>query len=159
MAKEAITGNVAPFNTISKGCKIIGQIVADNDIRIDGVVEGEIICKGKIVTGLEGHITTGPVTCVNAEIFGVTNGDINVSDTLILRSSAKISGNIKTKILVIEPNAVFNGTLQVAAVGHNAVFHMAARTVIGGSFIADLGFNRAIAEKQIGAYLRLQKLH
>jgi cytoskeletal protein CcmA (bactofilin family) len=108
MAKETVTGNGTSFNTISKGCKITGQITADSDVRIDGQVEGEIVCKGKIVLGAEGQIT-GPITCANAEILGSTKGDMKVSDTLTLRSTAKINGNIRTKVLVVEPNAIFNG--------------------------------------------------
>jgi len=108
MAKEIITGNGTSFDTISKGCRITGQITTDSDIRIDGIIEGEIVCKGKIVIGPESLIT-GPLTCANVEIFGNVKGNMKVSDTLTLRSSAKISGNIKTKTLVVEPNAIFNG--------------------------------------------------
>jgi cytoskeletal protein CcmA (bactofilin family) len=37
-------------------------------------------------------------------------GDIVVNDALTLRSTANIKGDVKTKVLVVEPNAVFNGT-------------------------------------------------
>ena len=114
MAREIATNGGTSFNTINKGCKITGQLTADGDIRIDGLIEGEVLCKGKIVIGTEGQII-GPITCVNAEIFGSTQGDMKVSDTLTLRSSSKISGDIKTKILVVEPNAIFNGTCSMGS--------------------------------------------
>jgi cytoskeletal protein CcmA (bactofilin family) len=110
MIKKTESGNSTPFNVIGKGCKITGQIMSDNDFRIDGTVEGEITCNGKVVLGTEGRIT-GPLTCVNAEILGTAiSNNIQVSDTLILRSTAKIAGNVQTKILVVEPNAIFDGT-------------------------------------------------
>ena len=114
MAKEITIGGGTLFNTINKGCKITGHITADSDIRVDGVIEGEIVCKGKIIVGTEGLII-GPIACANAEIFGNTQGDMKVSDTLTLRSSSKISGDIKTKILVVEPNAIFNGTCSMGS--------------------------------------------
>jgi len=33
-----------------------------------------------------------------------------VTETLSLRSTAVIKGEVKTKVLMVEPNAVFNGT-------------------------------------------------
>ena len=108
MAREIATNVGTSFNTINKGCKITGQLTADGDIRIDGLIEGEVICKGKIVIGPEGQIT-GPIICVNAEIFGNVQGDMKVSDTLTLRGSSKINGDIKTNSLIIEPGAIFNG--------------------------------------------------
>ncbi|HET7733053.1 MAG TPA: polymer-forming cytoskeletal protein, partial [Paludibacter sp.] len=81
----------------------------DSDFRIDGEVEGTITCNGKVVIGQKGFLK-GSITCVNAEIIGSVEGDIVVSETLSLRGSAIIKGDVKTKVLMVEPNAVFNGT-------------------------------------------------
>ncbi len=109
MAKETITGNGTNYNALTNGSKIIGKIIADSDFRIDGIVEGDIICKGKLIIGANGQLK-GSIQCLNAEIIGTVVGDITVSDTLSLRSSSNLTGDVKTKILVVEPNAVFNGT-------------------------------------------------
>ena len=47
---------------------------------------------------------------MNAEIIGSVEGDIVVTETLSLRGSAIIKGDVKTKVLMVEPNAVLNGT-------------------------------------------------
>lgn len=109
MAKETISGNGSNYNALTNGSKIIGKIIADSDFRIDGVVEGDIICKGKLIIGPNGYLK-GSISCLNAEIIGNVIGDVVVSDTLTLRSTANISGDVKAKILIVEPNAVFNGT-------------------------------------------------
>lgn len=109
MAKEVITSNGTNYNALTNGSKIIGKIIADSDFRIDGIVEGDIICKGKLLIGTNGYLK-GSIQCINAEITGKVDGDVTVSDTLSLRSSANISGDVKTKILIVEPSAVFNGT-------------------------------------------------
>ena len=79
------------------------------DFRIDGEVEGTINCNGKVVIGQKGYLK-GSITCINAEVVGTVEGDINVSETLSLRSTSVIKGDVKTKILMVEPNAEFNGT-------------------------------------------------
>ncbi|MDD3322404.1 MAG: polymer-forming cytoskeletal protein [Paludibacter sp.] len=109
MAKEVVTNAGAMYNALTNGSKIVGKIFADSDFRIDGEVEGTINCNGKVVIGQKG-LLKGSITCLNAEVVGTVEGDVNVSETLSLRSTAVIKGDVKTKILVVEPNAVFNGT-------------------------------------------------
>jgi len=109
MAKEVVTNIGAMYNALTNGSKIVGEIFADSDFRIDGDVEGTITCNGKVVIGQKGFLK-GSISCVNAEIIGTVEGDIVVSETLSLRSSAVIKGDVKTKILLVEPNAVFDGS-------------------------------------------------
>ncbi len=109
MAKEVVNNIGAMYNALTNGSKIVGKIFADSDFRIDGEVEGTITCNGKVVIGQKG-LLRGSITCVNAEIIGTVEGDIVVSETLSLRSTAVIKGEVKTKVLMVEPNAVFNGT-------------------------------------------------
>ena len=97
------------YNAITSGSKIIGTIIADGDIRIDGTVEGEMQCAGKVVIGEKGLIK-GTVSCQNAEIMGLLDGKITCSQQLSLRASGKIVGDVHTKTLIVEPGAVFNGT-------------------------------------------------
>jgi len=109
MAKEIVNNIGAMYNALTFGSKIVGKIFADSDFRIDGEVEGTITCSGKVVIGQKGFLK-GSISCVNAEIVGTVEGDITVSETLSLRGTAVITGEVKTKVLMVEPNAVFNGT-------------------------------------------------
>ncbi|MEI8085009.1 MAG: polymer-forming cytoskeletal protein [Paludibacter sp.] len=109
MAKEVATNAGAMYNALTNGSKIVGKIFADTDFRIDGEVEGTISCNGKVVIGQKGFLK-GSISCVNAEIIGTVDGDIVVAETLSLRATAIITGDVKTKVLIVEPNAVFNGS-------------------------------------------------
>jgi len=100
------------FNALTAGSKIIGTVVADSDIRIDGTLEGDLQCTGKVVIGEKG-LLKGTVACQNAEILGRVEGKIEVAQTLALRATAKLEGELKTQTLIVEPNAVFNGTCQM----------------------------------------------
>ena len=44
MAKEIVANTGAMYNALTNGSKIVGKIIADSDFRIDGEVEGEIVC-------------------------------------------------------------------------------------------------------------------
>ncbi len=108
MAKNFEPENKLP-NMIGQGTKITGDIETNGDIRIDGIIEGNINSKGKVVLGSNGEIK-GEVYCSNAELGGVLNGKIVVSELLSLKASSKLQGDIKTTKLNIEPGALFTGT-------------------------------------------------
>ncbi len=112
MAQQQPTGSM--FNALTAGSKIIGTIIADSDIRIDGVVEGDLQSAGKVVIGEKGLIK-GTIICQNAEIMGKMDGKIEVKQQLALRATGNIKGDVRTSTLIVEPNAVFNGSCSMGA--------------------------------------------
>ncbi len=99
----------AMFNALTAGSKIVGNITADSDYRIDGLIEGDLQCRGKVVIGEAGRVK-GTIVCQNAEILGLMEGKITCREQLSLRTSGKIMGDVITKTLIVEPGAMFNGT-------------------------------------------------
>ncbi len=113
MAKNISNEALSPsINIIGKATNIIGDIISESDIRIDGNIKGTIQTKGKIVVGQSG-IIVGKITCQNAEIEGTVEGNINVTDLLSLKATANIQGEIYTGKLAIEPNAIFTGNCKM----------------------------------------------
>ncbi|MDL2262518.1 polymer-forming cytoskeletal protein [Bacteroidales bacterium OttesenSCG-928-I21] len=108
MAKN-IEENSNNLNIIGNGTSIVGDIVLNGDLRIDGELKGNLNTKSKVVLGSTANII-GEINCKNSEISGVVNGKITVDDLLILRSTAKIYGDIITAKLSVEPGAIFTGT-------------------------------------------------
>ena len=102
------------YNALTSGSKIIGTVITDSDMRIDGTVEGDVKCAGKLVVGEQG-LVKGTVECQNAEIMGRLDGKIDVKYTLALRATSTIKGEINTGTLMIEPNAIFNGSCTMGA--------------------------------------------
>ena len=96
-------------NALTSGSKIIGTVITDSDIRIDGTIEGDVKCSGKMVIGEQG-LVKGTVECQSAEIMGTLDGKINVKYTLALRATSRLKGEINTQTLMVEPNAIFNGS-------------------------------------------------
>ena len=102
-----ISGGI--INIIAAGTKIVGKVSVESDFRLDGEVEGDIFGKSKVVIGEKGNLK-GSLTCANAEIVGKVTGNIMTSQSLTLRSTAELNGDVKIKSLIVEPNAIFNGT-------------------------------------------------
>ena len=108
MAKLNETDSGTAVNLISQGTEITGDVKSTGDIRIDGVLNGNLITKGKVVIGPTGRIK-GEVECKNSEVSGLVEGKITVSQLLNLKASSQINGTIVTSKLSIEPGAVFTG--------------------------------------------------
>lgn len=105
MAKAKETPiSTTQHNVLATGTNIKGNIDSEEDFRIDGAIEGNISCRGKIIIGQNGAIT-GNITSTNIEIFGQVKGNIICNDTLILRSTSKLAGDIKMQVIEIEPGA------------------------------------------------------
>lgn len=107
-------------NLIGKGTEITGDINSLGDVRIDGTLKGNLITKGKFVLGPNGMIT-GNVKSQNADLSGEVKGTVEVDDMLSLKASARITGDIVTGKLSIEPGAVFSGNCNMGARVKNMV--------------------------------------
>jgi cytoskeletal protein CcmA (bactofilin family) len=101
-------------NVIGKGTTIEGNIDTSGNIRIEGKVIGNIKSRAKIALG-NGSQIDGNVTAQNADIEGHVKGKIDISEVLVLKATAVITGDISTGKLVIEPGATFNGSCKMGA--------------------------------------------
>ncbi len=99
--------HTASQNLIAHGTKVIGDLISEGDFRIDGVIEGNIKTKGKVVLGKTGHIT-GALEATDAYFEGVFSGKLVLSGTLTLKTSASVDGEVVVKKLAVDPGATFN---------------------------------------------------
>lgn len=100
-------------NTLATGTTVKGNIITETDFRLDGQVEGDISCNGKIVVGPKGQVI-GNIVSSNAEILGEVEGSVHVSEKLVLKATANIKGDVFAQSLEIEPNARFNGVCNMS---------------------------------------------
>jgi cytoskeletal protein CcmA (bactofilin family) len=126
MAKINETDNTT-INLISNGTEITGDIKSNGDIRIDGLLTGNLGTKGKVVIGPTGKIK-GEVVCKNSEVSGQVEGKISVGQLLNLKASSKITGDIITSKLAIEPGARFSGTCNMSDSEENGGANIAKGT-------------------------------
>jgi cytoskeletal protein CcmA (bactofilin family) len=99
---------------IGAGTTITGNVVANGDIRIDGILKGNLHGKAKILIGPEGKVE-GDIVGVQGDILGRVLGSIKISDLLHLKGKSNIDGDIFAAKLQIEPTASFNGQCHMGA--------------------------------------------
>ena len=100
---------VMEINVVAKNTAIIGDIISEGDFRIDGTLEGNIKTKGRVIIGVSGSVK-GKIDAVNSDIEGKFSGDLLVQETLTIKATAIISGDVVIGKLSVEPGATFNAS-------------------------------------------------
>lgn len=112
MAKSEQTVNVNSVSRISAGTYFKGEVSSPFDLRIDGVFEGRIYSKGKVVIG-ETACVTGDVICENVDLWGKVKGNLFIKDTLSLKNGCSADGGLNVRRLFVELGSIFNGTCRM----------------------------------------------
>ncbi len=104
-----LASNPDRLNVIVEGSKVMGDMITESNLRIDGEVIGNVSSAAKVVIGKTG-IIKGNLTCAEADVEGKIEGVIKIDTLLTLRSSANIEGEITTGKFQVEEGAEFSGT-------------------------------------------------
>jgi len=104
----------ASNSLIGAGTSITGNIETSGDLRIDGILKGNIFSKAKVFIGADG-IVEGNVHCKNADITGQVTGNLKVTELLQLKGKAAVAGDIHAAKLLIESTVNYNGQCQMGA--------------------------------------------
>jgi len=98
---------------IGKSVVIRGEVKGNEDLVIDGRVEGT-------VTLTESRLTVGPNANVTADlsardvlILGQVQGNIVASGRVELRAGCTVEGDVRALRLAVEDNAVFRGKVDL----------------------------------------------
>ncbi len=107
--EKQMTEGTSNQNIIAQGTKMVGDFNSQGDLRIDGIIEGNIKTSGKVVVGKSGLIK-GTLNGTDAYFEGKFSGKLALSGTLTLKASAHIEGEVVAGKLAVEPGATFNVT-------------------------------------------------
>ena len=109
---------------IGKSVTIRGEMSGNEDLFMDGAIEGTILLS-------DGRLTIGPNARVQADlqardvvIYGRVDGKVRASGRIELRDSAAVKGDLFAERLSIEENATVKGRVELtegtarSAAGH-----------------------------------------
>lgn len=91
-----------------------GRFETDHDLRVEGTVSGEVICRGTFTVDREAT-ARARVQARDAHIHGHLEGDIVCSGKLVLTATARVTGTVKASLLVVEEGATISGTVDTTA--------------------------------------------
>lgn len=91
-----------------------GELSANEDLIIEGRVDGTIAHQEKNLTvGKEGRVKAA-INARTVEIYGKVEGDIRCEDSVKLAKTSEVKGNIHCARIIMEDGAQFTGRIEMA---------------------------------------------
>ncbi len=144
-AVEVSPGGAFRPSSFGSGVKIVGQIHSQEDLHIDGDLDGT-------VEALDYTITIGPKGVVHANvrareviILGTFQGNVEAADRIEIHKDAKLVGDVRTARITIEDGAYFKGSIDI-------ILTPRAKIALLGSQQAEAADARAEHEIKAGKY-------
>jgi cytoskeletal protein CcmA (bactofilin family) len=98
---------------IGKSVFIKGELTGDEDLTIEGRVEGKIELKDhNLVIGPNGKINA-EINAKNVTVIGSVVGNISASEVVEIKSSGSVMGDIKSVRISIADGAHFKGSVDM----------------------------------------------
>jgi cytoskeletal protein CcmA (bactofilin family) len=111
-ARPVLPSGDNALNSLVRGTVTEGNVIAESDIRVDGIIKGNLKCAARVIIGPSGFVD-GEINCQNAMIEGKFNGILRVVELLNVKETADITGDVTTGKLTISAGAVFNVTCKM----------------------------------------------
>lgn len=96
---------------VSKGCVVTGNIESDVFVRIDGHIKGDLLIGEGLIVGEDGLIE-GNINTREIIVYGTVNGMVK-AESIDIKSSGKILGEIHTRTFQVERGAVYAGKVSM----------------------------------------------
>lgn len=94
---------------LGKGTFIDGKFQVEGNIRIDGNFKGELEGNADLIIG-EGAYIEATIKVRNLTVMGEVHGNVACTEKLEIHNTGKVVGEIKAGKLIIEENAIFEGS-------------------------------------------------
>ncbi len=99
--------------TIGTTIRIKGDVTGDEDLRIEGLVEGTVnLAAHELLIGESGKVIADIMAKV-VRIQGEVQGDITGREYVIISSTSNVKGNVVTPRMTLEDGARFKGSIDI----------------------------------------------
>jgi cytoskeletal protein CcmA (bactofilin family) len=119
-AATTSTGASRPMPAAPRGSSAIGRTVtikgdlrSDEDLQIDGQMEGRLDLGQHRLTVTPNGKVQANITAREVDVHGVVNGNVEAAERIIIRKNSKLIGDLKMASVVIEDGAYFKGSIDI----------------------------------------------
>jgi cytoskeletal protein CcmA (bactofilin family) len=99
--------------TIGRSMHINGEIRTDEELLVDGEVEGLLESRSLLTVGPNGKVKAD-IKAREVVIYGSVQGDVEVTEKIAIREQGSLVGNIKTSGISIDDGAYFKGSIDIS---------------------------------------------
>jgi cytoskeletal protein CcmA (bactofilin family) len=116
-------GRVGAF--LDDSSEIEGHCTFSGTVMLDAKLRGEITAKDTLIIGDHG-VVEATIRAATLVVRGKVVGNVTASESVELKSSARVTGDVEAPVIVMEAGAVLDGRCRMtkdksAAAPHSAV--------------------------------------
>lgn len=104
------TGEEKTF--IGRGVIIKGELISEEDMIIEGKVEGKVETKKGVIVGKNGNVEA-EIKANEIRIMGKVTGDVHATTRIEIVPSGALFGNIFSPRVAISEGAIFKGSIDM----------------------------------------------
>ncbi|VUD68830.1 hypothetical protein TDB9533_04189 [Thalassocella blandensis] len=105
--------SASPRAVIGPKIRFKGELIGEEDLLVQGTVEGTIDLKGhNLIVGEQGVLHAN-ATAKTITIEGKVQGDLYGEERIAIKSSSQVQGNVKAERVVLEDGAKFRGSIDM----------------------------------------------
>lgn len=108
-----------PYDTAAERMSILpptlrfkGELSADEDLLIQGTIEGTIHHTQRVTIGKEGHVKAS-ISAQVIKVEGTVEGDLHAERSVYVDESGNLRGNISAPSVSIVEGSQFNGAIDM----------------------------------------------
>ena len=143
-AAPGVHNPVQPASLCAADLTIEGSVYSESDLIIEGRIDGNVACRGNVsvrgtvsgnisgrsicvrgaeITGdirageaflTERSTIRGNISAATADVDSLIEGDLCADQSVTIRGSATMHGNITAAVISIEENAVLDGSVRIS---------------------------------------------
>lgn len=106
MSSRSAEGVIGPHLVVR------GRLDGKGDLRVEGVLEGDVELQGALAVGPDGTVV-GPVRARAVEVAGELHGDVQASDTVAIRAGGRVQGDVRARRIAIDDGAALHGGIEM----------------------------------------------
>ena len=109
---------------LGKNVQVKGEIHSQEDLTIDGDVQGTVDVDGhRLTIGPNGRLQANGVKAREVIVMGKMNGSVQATEKVYIRKDAQLVGDVQTAGIVIEDGAYFKGSIEIDKAGDASDSH------------------------------------
>jgi len=113
------TGGASPSGTARLGSSlhVKGEITGNEDLMIDGTVEGLVQLEDRKLTVGASAKLTADVIAREVVVYGNVKGNLRARDRIEIKKDGSVVGDLTTARIMIEDGAYFKGSIEIDKAG------------------------------------------
>ncbi len=117
---------------IGKSISIKGDLTGNEDIQVEGTVEGRVeLPNNQFTIGADGKVRA-EINAKQVVVIGQVNGNIHATERVEVQATGVVNGDVSAPRLIVHEGAVINGSIEMTKTATPAKVAVAAGPKLAG---------------------------